>query len=426
MALEKLLNKLQPGQGQKTGNALLQRVNTHLLVHGSTLYGLESGRSVELSDQSASAIMSATSIATAATMLLQPSGANDETEHQILLLLPPTEFLATKVKLPGVESSAVRAALKLQAAEVIPAFEEPLSFAIDSDRPDLALWIPESRTQELYEAFREQKLFLAAVMPRNTIGLSSDRANDSRLIIDSDQTQKTAFTASGLTVTSWLSTAIEDLNQPVFAQEWQSRLQETAAGDSIEFSSGADYLLQELPEPEVHQYVFFPAAALAARHRVSKSRLRSTAAIAAAIVLVLSALPFTVQTLQLRSLQSQLVQAQEEAREARQNQTFVREFESQWGALTEFPRQDVPGTLLTLQQIISPSLLTAIEFEKGFVSIEGDSQDPQNLLELLEENTQFTEVDFARATNNTRYAIDMRLTSVNFPAYMDWYFPESE
>ena len=77
-----------------------------------------------------------------------------------------------------------------------------------------------------------------------------------------------------------------------------------------------------------------------------------------------------------------------------------------------------------MQDVIAPSVLTSIEIEEGFITIEGDSPDPQNLLEQLEQNPLFTEVDFARATNNTRYYIDLRLTSVNFPAYQEWYFPE--
>jgi hypothetical protein len=36
----------------------------------------------------------------------------------------------------------------------------------------------------------------------------------------------------------------------------------------------------------------------------------------------------------------------------------------------------------------------------------------------------FTEVDFARATNNNRYFIDLRLSTVNFSAYREWHFPE--
>jgi len=103
----------------------------------------------------------------------------------------------------------------------------------------------------------------------------------------------------------------------------------------------------------------------------------------------------------------------------------VRDFESQWGVLSEFPRQNLQDVLITLQQIVTPGYLTFIEIEAGYISLEGQSEDPQNLLEALEQNPMFTEVDFARATSNQNYYIDLRLADVNFPAYQEWYFAEA-
>ena len=45
-------------------------------------------------------------------------------------------------------------------------------------------------------------------------------------------------------------------------------------------------------------------------------------------------------------------------------------------------------------------------------------------MERLEQNPVFTEVVFSRATNNSRYYIDLRLNTVNFEAYMVRYFPD--
>ena len=87
----------------------------------------------------------------------------------------------------------------------------------------------------------------------------------------------------------------------------------------------------------------------------------------------------------------------------------------------------VPGTestLLQLQTVLSPSVLTSLEVDEGSVQIEGESSDPQSLLQRLEQDSMFTGVDFARATNNNRYYIDLRLSTVDFDGYRQRYFPE--
>jgi len=53
------------------------------------------------------------------------------------------------------------------------------------------------------------------------------------------------------------------------------------------------------------------------------------------------------------------------------------------------------------------------------------SQEPQAILERLEQNPMFTEVVFSRATNNSRYYIDLRISTVNFEAYMARYLPDA-
>jgi len=120
-----------------------------------------------------------------------------------------------------------------------------------------------------------------------------------------------------------------------------------------------------------------------------------------------------------------LESAREQAAVARADQQAVREFEQAWGVLNEFPRQDVAATLLELQSVINPGVLTSLVIDEGSVQIEGDSSDPQSLLQQLGENPMFTGVDFARATNNSRYYIDLRLTTVDFDGYLQRYFPDA-
>src|SRR5690606_36011128 len=167
----------------------------------------------------------------------------------------------------------------------------------------------------------------------------------------------------------------------------------------------------------------FPEAALAARHQIDRGkRLQSLLKVAAAVVAIIM-VPGLYQSWQLASLGSKLEDLREAATEPRASQSAVRDFETQWGVLTEFPDQDVIEVMLALQRVINPGVLSSFSIDKGSISIEGESNDPQNVLEMLEQHPLFAEVDFARTTNNNRYFIDLRLSTVNFPAYQEWHFP---
>jgi hypothetical protein len=68
--------------------------------------------------------------------------------------------------------------------------------------------------------------------------------------------------------------------------------------------------------------------------------------------------------------------------------------------------------------------LSSLELVEGALQIEGESPDPQSLLQQLEQDPMFTGVDFARATSNDRYYIEMRLSTVNFDGYRERHFAE--
>jgi len=440
MALGDVLAKLRLVDTDSAGDALLHRVDTVLMLFDDQLYNLSNQSTAPDLNRAGVAIDSSSpeSIARAADSLLGNNGSADDREANVLLLLPPAMFLATPVDLPGVAPDARRAALQLQAASLLPAYEEPLSLLLPNEQSTLALWLPEPLTDKLFSAFADVGLFLTGIAPRPAV-VSAD-TGDACLLVDKD--------ASGIAVVQvdpagWQhveQVALVDLEEPVFADQWRETVERLtsiheAPEKPREFASVTDYF-NKLTDNEstavsvsrIHntaeRYVIYPRAALAARYRFTKGKRRSVIATTVAVSVILIVLPFLVQTLQARSLQSQLQQVRELAAPARADQSAVREFEDQWGVLTEFPRQNLATVLLTLQEVIAPSVLTSIEIEEGFITIEGDSPDPQNLLEQLEQNPLFTEVDFARATNNTRYYIDLRLTSVNFPAYQEWYFPE--
>ena len=143
-----------------------------------------------------------------------------------------------------------------------------------------------------------------------------------------------------------------------------------------------------------------------------------------AICLVISAIPFLAQSIEFRNLASSLDLQRVMAFEARQDQQVVVNFENEWGVISDFPDQQIRRAMYALQNVLSPDRLSSMEITEGLIKIQGTSSEPQVLLQRLEQDPIFTEVIFSRATNNSRYYIDLRLSEVNFEAYMVRYFPD--
>ncbi|MDO8906989.1 MAG: hypothetical protein Q7W55_00670 [Pseudohongiella sp.] len=428
------------GQHENATDALARRINRCLMLFDDRLYDLGSGDYVHLA---AADTRDAIRISDAAAKLLQ--GYQPDTEC-VLLLLPPSEFLVNPVSMPGLSPDAMRAALKLQALTQLPEFDHVLNLSLTGNAggnsaQSLVWWIPDTRTSELFNAFATRSIFLAAVLPRPVwlmAGLQRTLPLQDFVLQESDGHMLTVV-AAGYKSTgddraetlSCLQTASYDIQDADLYAEWQKELARAGiSGIDYTVSTGDEYM-RLLRQHNLQDFDYrtattgaFPAPALSARHQLDRGRRRGAAIKAVAAALVLVMLPFVYQSWQLNRAQNQLAEIRELSAEARQDQAAVREFETQWGVLTEFPDQDIGATMLELQQVINPGVLAMFAIDKGFISIEGQSQDPQNVLEQLEQNALFTEVDFARATNNNRYFIDLRLTTVNFPAYQERHFPE--
>jgi hypothetical protein len=429
------------GKHENATNALARRITRCLMLFDNRLYDLTSGDCINLAAGDSG---SASLIADAASSLL--SRAQSGTEC-ILLLLPPAEFLVNPVQMPALSPDAMRAALQLQATTQLPEFNKALNLSLmcgntsDNATQALVWWIPSARTTELFNAFSAHSLFLAAILPRPALlmaGLQRSLQDQQIVLEDSDKHMMTVITSESKTlgedqdhILHCLQTLTNDLQDPILNDKWQEELARAGVKDSnYALSSGDDYmrLLRQYNLLEIDyktaSTAAFPAPALAARHQLDRGRRRGlmVKALAAAVALVI--IPFIYQSWQLARLDNQLADIKVLSADARQQQAVVREFETQWGVMTEFPDQNVGAAMLALQQVINPGVLAVFEINEGFISIEGESQDPQNVLEQLEQNAMFTEVDFARATNNNRYFIDLRLTTVNFPAYQQWHFPE--
>jgi len=403
---------------------LLRQINTVLLVYEDRLYDLGNARWCSLTTEANSD--KAQAIASAAASLLDAQTANSK----ILLLMPGSDFLATPVNMPGVARENLNAAVQLQTAVILPSYEMPLRFALNTvptareqTQADIVLWTNESLLDGLFSAFAVAGLFLTAVMPRALAAAPTVESGLDSVIADSDTHTLTHLVYRRGVLTEYLQINRADLNDPEFQRQWQ---QSTAShgGITLALESAQDYLDNHLSRPLEREYCFLPAGAQAALQQLQKGRRRVMAAAAAVVLVLLAGLPFLWQSVQFRMLQANLQTQRELAAEAREDQAVVRNFEQRWGVLNEFPRQQLAATLQQLQEVLSPSVLSSLELDEGLIEIEGESDDPQSLLQELEQDPIFTGVDFARATNNNRYYIELRLSTVDFDAYRQWYFPE--
>jgi len=288
----------------------------------------------------------------------------------------------------------------------------------------VALWFPERQLDALFTAFREAGLFLAGVAPR-TVAAAVDR--DEAWLLDEDARGHTRVHWKNGAVRDWQYISHRDLRQPVFREQWQTLREAVPPEQCLALSADATPYQRPLSGPRdvPRDYCLHPAGARAAIRQAHRRRRQAMAGLGLAAAMLVAAVPFLLQTVQMVQLESRLSGARAAAASARQDQAEVRAFENEWGILTEFPEQQVERVLTGLQEVIRPNVLGRLELEEGYVNIEGQSEDPQRLLQELEEHALFTEVDFASATSNNRYSIDLRLTTVDFSAYYDWYFPES-
>ncbi len=403
---------------------LFAQVDTVLMVFDDKLYDLanDSWRKLTRTEGGSEAEV----IASVAKELL----GELSDKPSILLLLPSPAFISTQVSMPGVARENLRSALSLQAGVLLPAFEGNLVFTVNPARDsesmmDTVLWISEKYLDDLFKAFASAGLFLTGVMPRALAATSGSAANTETLIQDEDSTHITRVAYRNGVLSQFLMVNRQDLQEEEFKRQWQEQsflLDDTLSTKN--FCSAEDYLALPYQISTDREYCFLPSGAQEARKLADKGRRNIAMVAAAIVVLLLGASPFLWQSFQMTRLDNSLQALREESQVPREDQARVREFETSWGVLNEFPRQNISQTLLELQSVIGPSVLTSIEIDEGSVEIEGESEDPQSLLQKLEQNALFTGVDFSRATNNNRYYIELRLSTVDYDSYRQRYFPD--
>lgn len=386
-----------------------------VLVYEDRICHIESRQCITLST------LDPESVALAAEKLF----ANLAQSPTLLLLLPSSQFLLTEVNLPGVARESLRSAIRLQSAVLVPSYRGELTFTVSTTGPigdhHNILWMSDALLNEYFAALQSKGFFLAGLMPRVLAMLPEQSTGTLR---DEDNRFDTHVTIVDDNISHWQQVSKADLEEPQYEAQWNENLSAALPNTKLTERHNLEDYLDSGAARTLNQYVFVPAGASAKAKQNAKGR-RITQAIAATVVVALvGASPFFYQGYKRAQLAKELEEVMLLSSDARADQALVRDFESRWGVLNEFPVQDISTMLLALQQELSPSVLSSLEVDEGRVQIEGESSDPQSLLERLEQNQAFSGLDFSRATNNNRYSIEMRLSTVDFDGYKQWYFPD--
>lgn len=412
---------------------LLTRVDAVLLVFDGFIYDLESGQSLPLDGVIAGTEATQSPRPDAAILAQQAASLlKNSSNRNLLLLLPPSEFVATGLSMPGVMGENLLSAVNLQSDSLLPAFESTLSLAINTDKANdshVALWIAEERLSDCFDALAAKGIFLAAVLPRILAASSLDSQN--ARTIDSDSNGKTFVELQDGVLVRWQHIHAMDLEQEDFLQQWNEEIgllpgtaeAENDPPQNQEMQSAQQYFGAASTARE-SSYNFYPQGALSARKKLEKGKRIGIGAVAVFAALLLAAVPFLIQVWELRSLEGDLVSQKNFSADARSDQAVVVNFESEWGPLNDYPEQRISDVMFRLVSVLSPERLTSLEISQGLVRIQGTSAEPQGILQRLEQDPMFTEVVFSRATSNSRYYIDLRLSTVNFEGYMVRYFPD--
>ncbi len=406
-----------PVQGLFGGGSrrhLFSQVNQRFLLFNNSLINLDTGQSAAL--EVTGKELPARELAMAAKTL-----AASENLSGVMLYLQPSEFVATSLTMPGLDRELLLSALQLQVDNLFPSFSENLVVTLGSDSKDpdqaqIALWFPENLMDQLFDEFAAVQLFLVAVAPR--VVLDSTAA----AIIDTDQNGGTLVQFEQGALVNWLHINQLDMLDESLNQQWVSTLA-SLQSSPLTLDSPADFTQFKNTLPS-QDYAFVPNGALQSRRREEKGRNIKLVAASVVVLMFVAYIPFLLQAIQFRSLASELADYRAQSTGAREDQAVVVDFENQWGIITDFPVQDVQQAMFTLQSILLPDQLASLELNEGLIKIQGTSAEPQAILQRLEQDPMFTEVVFSRATNNSRYYIDLRLSSVNFEGYMVRYFPD--
>jgi len=396
---------------------IFNRIDISLLLFDNTLVNTANGEAEEI------ALIEDGSFPEAMARAARRLARGDK--RNILLLLPTADFVATAYHFNLAGEKMIRSALELQAQSLLPAYEENLLLAVNAAQQEgVALWFNEQEANRLFRAFAHEDLFLGAIMPRSLAVLDASDDDDLKtmLINDEEGSNISFLQVRSNAVRRLLTVNKRDLEQEVFARQWEIETSQLK-GDAVRNMTSMDdwkalkRKVQPLPE-----YSFLPAGAIAEQKRISFARNSKVAMAATAVVVLLLFAPFIARWLELRGVLDDLETAQDMSAEPRALQASIFDMEEEWGALYEYPDQQVAQVLVSLNSVIQSSL-TSISINKGVVDITGSTNDPAYLVELLSEREEFNNVSQSTSTRGagSQFGIRLNLTNVDFEDYEEKY-----
>ena len=422
LSLQELGNAVRSLYDASAHREILERVDTSLVLVDGVLINTLSGEYRQAADDGQKP--QAAEIAAAARELLPTR----DTPPSILLLLPPADFAVTRFNLALSGDKLRRSALKLQAHALIPAYEEDLLLGLHSggSNEGVALWYPARQANALFTAFEEQGLFLAALMPRTLALLQLHEGTGDEVLLDEDARHTTLVESKQGSVRGLLSLRQVDLQQEAFAAQWHSEL---AKAGPVTLQASGPSAWRELRRSirPLTPYCYFATGAEKAGRDLIAHNQRRVFNIAAGVLVAALFLPFLNNWVQIQILESRVENLREESTAARQSQAAVFAMEDEWGAVAEYPRQDVGKVLLSLNELIVDSL-SSFEIDRGVVEITGFAQDPAFLIEQLAEREDVFNVGQSgtstgdnSSSRGERFSIHFNISGVDFPGYEQKY-----
>jgi hypothetical protein len=391
-----------------------------LLVHDETLVHLGTARHCGLAEaDDLHHPLHPERLAEAARHLLPDSDAR----QRLVLCLPPHEFAATWVSLPGVAPEQVYNAARLQLPMLLPGVGEALLLAIQpvgAEARYLALWLPARRAEALFDAFLAQGLFLAYLLPRPLAGLGQPA--QAGALRDEDRHTLTWIEWRDNGLERWLHLPRDEYQ----AADFQGQFEEAAGAteNSLRMTDPADWERIPAPPAPVYGYAFIPPGATRQLHATRLRHRRQWLSAAAIGLLALIGAAIGGLWYYQHSLAQQLANLQQRTSDTSELRADILRLEEDLGPLRNFPRQDMVGILQKLNALIpKDSWISSLKIEGGVVEFEGQSPNPTGILEALTAQPEFGNVAFSKPLQGQQFGISFRQTGIDVPAYIQEYLP---
>ena len=398
--------------------AVLDNLTVSVVLYDDLVINTSNGEYRQLTQAAGDDL--STCIASATSALLGSSIQG----QRVLLLLPPSLFVATRYSLTVHNEKLLRSALSLQAHSLIPAYEHKLMLGVAGNQGvGVALWYPEQSASKLFDSFREQGVLLGAIMPRTLALLELDAGAELQRIQDTDSTHQSVLVFEDGVIRSLLTISKRDLAQDVFIQQWQQNIDDSVNAKMTRVLQASDWTALRRQVAPMRGYAFIPQGAESSGSHAIRKKQQKWGAIAATVLVGVLCLPFLANAVQKVMLQSELEKYQVLSATARESQATVIALENSWGAIADYPQQDVGKVLLTMNSFID-NALSSFTISKGVVDISGYAQDPALLIEQLSEREEFYDVGQSRSSSagnigsrGDRFGVRLNVSDVDFPAY---------